>query len=59
MKLFFISMVLFIALIFIIPTGGMCEHNVNHENYMYSLLFCEILCIVSIVRVSLILKKTK
>ena len=50
MKLFFISMMLLIVAMFIIPVGGMCESNVNHEYYMYGFLGCEILCLVSMVR---------
>lgn len=51
MKLFFVSISLFIIAMVIIPVGGMCESNVNHEFYMYGFLGCEILCVVSIVRV--------
>jgi hypothetical protein len=51
MKLFFVSIALFIVSMFVIPVGGMCESNVNHEFYMYGFLGCEILCVVSIVRV--------
>lgn len=51
MKLFFVSIALFIIAMFVIPVGGMCESNVNHEFYMYGFLGCEILCVVSIVRV--------
>ena len=51
MKLFFVSMTLLIVAMFIIPVGGMCESNVNRDFYMYGLLGCEILCVVSILRV--------
>lgn len=57
MKLFFVSMMLLIAAMFIIPVGGMCQSNVNREFYMYGFLGCEILCVVSIVRVYLIHKR--
>jgi uncharacterized membrane protein len=51
MKAFFVSMVLLIVAMIIIPVGGMCESNVNHEFYMYSFLGCEILCVLSILRI--------
>lgn len=50
MRLFFVSMMLLIVAMFIIPVGGMCESNVNHKFYMYGFLGCEILCVVAIVR---------
>lgn len=57
MKLFFISMMLLIVAMFIIPVGGMCESNVNHKFYMYGFLGCEIFVIIAIVRLYLISKK--
>ena len=51
MRTFFISVSLLIVAMFIIPVGGMCESNVNHEYYMYGFLGCEILCVASLVRV--------
>lgn len=52
MKLLFISMTLLIVAMFIIPVGGMCESNVNHELYINVFLGCEILCIISIIRLT-------
>jgi hypothetical protein len=57
MKLFFISITLFVVAMFVIPVGGMCQSNVNRDFYMYGFLGCEILCVVSIVRVYLIHKR--
>lgn len=57
MRTFFISVMLLIVAMFIIPVGGMCESNVNHEYYMYGFLGCEILCVASIVRYIIIIKR--
>jgi hypothetical protein len=50
MKATLISTLLFIVAICVIPVGGMSESNANCKIYMYSFLFCEVLCIVSIIR---------
>lgn len=50
MKTFFVSMMLLIVAMIIIPVGGMSSSNANHEFYMYVFLGCEILCVASIVR---------
>jgi MFS-type transporter involved in bile tolerance (Atg22 family) len=57
MRLFFVSITLFVVAMFVIPVGGMCESNANRDFYMYGFLGCEILCVVSIVRVYLIYKR--
>lgn len=57
MKTFFVSMMLLIVAMFIIPVGGMCETNVNCNFYMYGFLGCEILVIVSLVRAFIISKR--
>ena len=59
MKTFFVCMMLLIIAMFIIPVGGMCESNVNHEYYMYGFLGCEILCVVSIIRLILKVRKNE
>lgn len=54
MKLLFRVIILFILAIIIIPSGGMCESNPYHKEYMYSFLAIEILVLVSIIRVLII-----
>jgi len=51
MKLFFVSITLFIVAMFIIPVGGMCKSNPMHNIYMYVFLCSEIVVTISIVRV--------
>ena len=57
MKTFFISTMLLIVAMIIIPVGGMCESNENHEIYFYGFLFCEIILLASIVRYFVIIKR--
>jgi hypothetical protein len=59
MKLFFISMMLLILAMFIIPIGGMCESNINHEYYMYGFMFAEILCVTTLIRVFIKIRKNE
>ncbi len=59
MKSIFISTSLLIIAMFIIPVGGMSESNANREIYMYGFLACEILCVASLVRYAIILKRDK
>jgi hypothetical protein len=54
MKLLFRAIILFILAIIIIPSGGMCESNPYHKEYMYSFLTIEILVLGSILRVLII-----
>jgi hypothetical protein len=54
MKLLFRAIILLILAMIIIPTGGMCESNPYHKEYMYSFLTIEILVLGSIIRVLII-----
>jgi hypothetical protein len=50
MKAVFISLMLLIIAMIIIPVGGMSESNPNKDFYIYGFLTCEILCIASMLR---------
>lgn len=57
MKAVFISVSLLIVAMFIIPVGGMCEANENANFYMYGIGGIEILCVLSLVRAFVNLRK--
>lgn len=57
MKMFFISMMLFIVTLIIIPVGAMNAANPMHNIYIYVFLCSEIVVTISIVRVYLISKR--
>jgi hypothetical protein len=50
---------LLILAMFIIPIGGMCESNINHEYYMYGFMFAEILCVTTLIRVFIKIRKNE
>jgi hypothetical protein len=58
MRTLFTTIILLILVMAYIPTGGMCESNPYHKEYMYSFVMIEILVLVALVRV-LILNRNK
>jgi hypothetical protein len=59
MKTIFVTMMLLIIAMIIIPIGGMCESNENHKLYMYSFGLCELLVVFALVRQLILIRKRK
>jgi hypothetical protein len=59
MKAFFVSMMLLIVVMFVIPYGGMNDSNVNYIYYRCMFIFCELAFMGAVIRYTIKTRKNE